>query len=162
MADQQISMFSDQAAPSVGKPANFSLSKTINSPAQRVFDQWLIPVFLEEWLFGNHTGGEQVVELRNTVRKGGEFNYRVTRGGQEVCYTGDYEELNIPTRLTFTWVEQDAGLEPLQISVQFTAEQDKTRLKLQGRVPADQVADLERIKGHWAARLTALAERCKR
>lgn len=162
MADQQISMFSDQAAPSVGKPASFSLTKTINADTQRVFDQWLIPVFLEAWLFGDHTGKEQVIDLQNTVRKGGDFSYRVSRNGQEVCYTGDYEELSIPNRLAFTWSELNAGQEPLQISVLFTADGNKTRLKLQGRIPPDQAADLERIKTQWAARLAALAERCKR
>lgn len=161
MADQQISMFSDQAAPATGKPVNFSISKTIKADAQRVFDQWLIPVFLEEWLFGAHTGNETVVNLQNTVRKGGEFAYQIKRRGQEVCYVGDYEALDIPSRLAFTWGEKDAEVEPLQINVQFNADGDKTRVKLQGRIPASRAADKDAIKDLWAARCDALAGRFK-
>jgi uncharacterized protein YndB with AHSA1/START domain len=161
MADQQISMFSDQSAPVSGKPATFSISKTVNASAQRAFDQWLIPVFLEEWLFGAHTGGEQVINLQNTVRKGGEFTYQVNRQGEDVSYVGDYAELDIPNRLAFTWGEKDAAVEPLQISVQFTADGDKTRIKLQGRIPADRAADRDAIKALWASRCNALAGRFK-
>jgi len=154
-------MFSEQAAPVAGKPATFSLNKTIGASAQRVFDQWLIPVFLEEWLFGAHTGGEKVVNLQNTVRKGGEFDYQVTRQGQDVHYIGDYLELDIPKRLAFTWGEKSAAVEPLQITVQFSEDGDKTRIKLQGRIPADRAADRDDIKALWTARCAALAGRFK-
>lgn len=155
-------MFSDQTTPVAGKPASFSLSKTVSVGAQRVFDQWLIPVFLEEWLFGAHTGNEKVVNLQNTVRKGGEFEYLVTRQGQDVCYIGNYQELDIPNRLVFTWGEKDAAIEPLQISVLFTADGDKTRIRLQGRIPAERAADRDAIKDLWAARCNMLAARFKR
>ena len=82
MAARQLSMLEDDPQLPAGKlkASSISLSKTINAPAQQVYDQWLIPVFVSDWMFGCHS----IVKLENKVRKGGEFTYVVKSRNQEI------------------------------------------------------------------------------
>lgn len=171
MADEQISMFSDDAAPITGKPSSFAISKTINANAQKVFDRWLIPVFLEEWMFGEHTGHDAIESLNNTVRRGGDFCYLVGSKQQSLAIQGAYLELDIPRHLTFTWLESRQKLaieevashpEVCQISVGFEESDGKTRLKVQVRVPASLADHKDAIKTQWTERCNALAARFKK
>ena len=171
MADEQISMFSDEAAPVTGKPSSFSISKTINGKAQRVFDHWLIPVFLEEWMFGKHTGHDAINSLNNTVRRGGQFCYKVSSGQKSINILGRYQELDIPTRLSFSWLESSARQEPddvetnpetCQCSVSFDEADGKTRVKLQVRVPPALTDSKEAIRADWTERCNALSARFRK
>lgn len=171
MADEQFSMFSEDAAPITGKPVSFSVSKTINGSAQKVFDRWLIPVFLEEWMFGVHTGHDEILSLENTVRRGGDFCYRVKKGNQTDTIQGTYQELNIPNRLGFTWLESARKLATeaveehpnvCQITATFEEQDGKTRLKLQVKVPATLSSAKDSIKAAWTERCNALSERFKK
>lgn len=171
MADEQFSMFSDEAAPITGKPASFVISKTINGGAQKVFDRWLIPVFLEEWMFGEHTGHDSIISLENTVRRGGDFCYLVNSNQHIKAIQGSYLELDIPSRLSFTWLEADKKQAADKVNehpnvchctVTFEEQDDKTRLKLQVKVPATLAAEKESLKTLWTERCNALAARFKK
>lgn len=171
MADEQISMFSEEAAPVTGKPTSFSISKTINGAAQKVFDHWLIPVFLEEWMFGAHTGHSAIDSLDNTVRRGGNFCYKVSAKNQQIAVQGNYLELDIPTLLSFTWLESGNQKEvdaiedhpqTCQCTVTFDEADGKTRLKLQVKVPAALSENKESLKACWTERCNALSARFKK
>lgn len=162
MADNQISMFAEADAPVQGKPSTFTINKTINATAQKAFDQWLIPVFLEEWMFGEHTGDGKIAKLENTVRKGGEFNYSVERGGKTVSYHGSYETLDIPRQLGFSWQIDDADDSICHFSVQFIEDDGKTRLKLQAKIPGTLEDSRDAIRQQWVERCAALAARFKK
>ncbi len=171
MADEQISMFSDEAAPVTGKPSSFAVSKTINGTAQKVFDHWLIPVFLEEWMFGEHTGHDSVESLSNTVRRGGEFCYLLSSRQGKTAIQGSYLELKIPQQLSFTWLESRTRLatesveehpETCHCSVSFEELDGKTRMKLQVKVPASLTEQKDAIKSQWTARCSALSSRFKK
>lgn len=164
-------MFSEEAAPVTGKPTSFSISKTINGAAQKVFDHWLIPVFLEEWLFGPHTGHDAIDSLDNTVRRGGDFCYKVRGNTQQTAVQGRYLELDIPTLLSFTWLESDRpkDVEAIQddpqtcmCSVSFEEANGKTRFKLQVKVPAALSDNKESLKACWTERCNALSARFKK
>ena len=171
MADEQFSMFSEEAAPITGKPSSFSISKTINGSAQKVFDHWLIPVFLEEWMFGEHTGHKGIVSLENTVRRGGDFCYVVNGSQQTNVIQGNYQELNIPSRLSFTWLEStrkqvadEVNEHPntCHFTVTFEEQDDKTRLRLQVKVPATLAEQKETLKNVWTERCNALSARFRK
>ncbi len=163
MSDKQISMFAgddNEPAPQ-GKPVTVSMARTCKGSTQKVFDQWLIPVFIGEWMFGPHTGTSEVIELRNTVRRGGEFQFRTRSGKQEVIYSGHYEVLRIPNSLNFTWVDSRRPQITLEVSVDFSAQDEKTRLKVSVKVPAEIKDEKDAIKELWGARCDALVERLK-
>lgn len=164
-------MFSEEAAPVSGKPTSFSISKTINGAAQKVFDHWLIPVFLEEWMFGAHTGHDTIDSLDNTVRRGGDFCYKVSGNKQQTIVQGRYLELDIPTLLSFTWLESDKpkDVDAIQddpqtclCSVSFEEADGKTRFKLQVKVPATLSENKESLKARWSERCNALSARFKK
>jgi len=159
MNSDQLSMFgeSDQEA----SPTSFSLTKTINGKQQQVCDHWLIPVFVGEWMFGPKVQAEKILKLENTVRKDGEFNYLIHRRGQEINHSGEYTELKIPSKLSFSWTESTHPEAKCQISVQFVPETDKTKLKMSVKLPAQLSPNKDKIKKQWTARCKALADKFK-
>ena len=164
MAADQLSMFGSEETLKTkgGKAISFNLNKTINGPQQAVFDHWLIPVFVGEWMFGPRVQVEKVLELNNTVRKNGSFEYRIERNGREITHSGEFVELDIPNRVSLSWRESPKeNLESL-ITAQFSSEGSKTRMKLTIKLPAELDPQKEKIKDIWAARCKALAEKFKK
>lgn len=168
MASDQLSMFqdrelgdSDNAQASKVAPASFSITRTINGSPQSVCDHWLIPVFVGEWMFGPRVQAEKVLSLENTVRKNGEFDFKIHRRGQEISHQGEYLELNIPSKLVMSWTESTEPEAESKISVQFTEEAGKTKLKLTVNLPAELAPNKDKIKKQWTARCKALAEKFK-
>jgi len=162
MTDKQLSMFPGEGpAGTAAKSAGFSLSRTLGASPQKAIDQWLIPVFIGEWMLGPHVGDEEVLNLQNMVRRGGEFRFETRRDGRKIKYEGSYQELRIPQRLVFNWrVSSDRGKESL-VSVDFTEQNGKTRLRLQVKIPPELAAQQDTLKDQWAARLDALSARLK-
>ena len=157
MAAQQLSMLEDDPQLPAGKlkASSISLSKTINAPTQEVYDQWLIPVFVGDWMFGRHS----IVKLENKVRKGGEFAYVVKSGNQEISYRGTYELLDIPHILIFSWVENVHPKAVSRVVVKFQEEHGKTRIRLTIKLDPKLHTLKETIKEQWSDRCTALAEK---
>lgn len=153
-------MFGDvPATPAVTeKPATFSLSKTFNTNPQKVFDQWLIPVFIGKWMFNKNIIGEKIVSLDNTVRKGGEFTFVVEKKGKTVAYSGEYLELKIPNQLVFSWVKDGREDRRSQISLRFDGSGEKTKMKFSMKLDPNLNHQKDAIKNVWSARCTALAE----
>lgn len=162
MTAEQFSMFESES--SAKKPAggsSITINKTINGKQQNVFDHWLIPVFVGEWMFGPRVQAEEIISLENTVRRNGDFDYRVKRQGKEVSHSGTYLELAIPNTLVFSWNESSTPDVTSQVSVQFSEAGDKTKLKLTVKLPAELDAQRDAIKDTWTARCKALAEKFK-
>lgn len=153
----QLSMFGEAPSPRP-KPVRITLSKTFNSSAQNVFDQWLIPVFLENWMFGPKVAGEQIISLENEVRSGGAIRYAIVRGGVEKTYAGSFTKLRIPKEMVLEWRLFDEA-EPDKISVQFEEADGKTRVKLAHWISADSDETAESAKARWNSRFTVLASR---
>lgn len=163
MSDKQLSMFSGESSEPApqGKPVSFSLSRTCKGNAQKVFDQWLIPVFIGEWMFGEHTNTNEIVELQNTVRRGGEFTFKTRSGNQEVIHSGEYDTLRIPNVLAFSWLDSREPEKPIHVHVEFTEQDDKTRLKVTIKIPATMKDEKDSVKELWSSRCDALVERLK-
>lgn len=161
MTAEQFSMFETESPAKKSAGSSISVNKTINGKQQNVFDHWLIPVFVGEWMFGPKIQAEEIISLENTVRRNGEFDYRVKRNGKEISHQGKYLELAIPNTLVFSWTESTAPEVTSQISVQFSDAGDKTRLKLTVKLPPELDLERDRIKDTWTARCKALAEKFK-
>jgi uncharacterized protein YndB with AHSA1/START domain len=157
--DRERSLF-EQSAPQL-KPITVTTTKTINAPAQQVFDQWLIPVFIGEWMVGPKVQREKIINLENKVRKGGDFKFMLNRKGQDTEISGELAELDIPKRLVMTWRESTHPDELSQVIAQFDALEQKTKLKVSIKLPAQLSSQKENTKKLWTIRLTALAEKFK-
>lgn len=159
MTTDQLSMFEGESEPSPqaskARPLNLSVSRTIAAPAEIIFDRWLIPVFVGEWMFGPHVGREKVLDLQNEVRPGGEFNYKIERDGKELVCCGEYQLIDRPKRLKFSW--QEDNIESGNVSVSFEQIDDKTKLKVSMQVDRSLADHAELIKQQWSARCKALS-----
>lgn len=150
-----------EAAKKARPGSSFSISKTINASAQQVCDHWLIPVLVGTWMFGPKVQAEKILQLDNTVRKEGEFDFCVHRRGKEVSHSGNYLELNIPNKISFSWVESTYPEAECQISVQFSEDAGKTKMKMNMRLPGELADEKDKLKRTWSNRCKVLAEKLK-
>lgn len=163
MTADQLSMFEEDSS-AAKKPAekfktfSVSLSRTVAAPAEKIFDRWLIPTFVGNWMFGSHIGNEKVVELLNEVRPGGTYSYTIKRNGKEFLHDGEYLQIDRPNRLSFTWRESaKQNVHKSKINLSLDVQDGKTKLKLSMQI--DQTLELyaDEIKHQWSERLKVLA-----
>jgi uncharacterized protein YndB with AHSA1/START domain len=155
--NQQLSMFQTDGLPSSNTKA-ITVTKTIPAPAEKVFDHWLIPTFVGNWMFGPAIQNETIVKLENEVKPGGRFSYTVLRGSNEVEYSGEYLEINRPNRLIFSWQNSDDPICESKVTIQFLKEHGKTKIKITHKFHPTLVGQSVQIKQQWIARSTALAD----
>jgi uncharacterized protein YndB with AHSA1/START domain len=76
------------------------LTRIIAAPPDAVFDAWLEPDTVRQWLF---VGAASLI-MRATVepRVGGRFSIVERNGDEEIDHFGEYLEIERPRRLAFT------------------------------------------------------------
>ena len=84
-------------------PVTVTVKRRFAAPPERVFDAWLDPKLVAEWMFGPNVRDEEVVRVAIDPRVGGTFSFVVRRQGQEIDHVGTYLEIDRPRRLAFTW-----------------------------------------------------------
>jgi uncharacterized protein YndB with AHSA1/START domain len=85
------------------EPATIRVTRRFTAPSERVFDGWLDPELLGQWMFGAALPEDEVVRLTVDAKVGGRFSFLVRRQGQELDHVGTYQEIDRPRRLAFTW-----------------------------------------------------------
>lgn len=112
----------------MSEPIKVIVRKEFNASAEKVFDAWLDPDWLNRWMFGPDVRDEEIIKLENKPEEGGTFSYIVNRNGQKINHMGTYREVQRPTRLVFTWgVDVEAGDESV---VTITIQQIESGCKL--------------------------------
>jgi uncharacterized protein YndB with AHSA1/START domain len=96
-------------------PAAVVVRRTIAAPPERIFDAWLDPQALAEWM---RPGTIQRSEARVDPRVGGA--YEVIMHGEKgpIPHRGIYRVIDRPKRLVFTWVSPFAGADSV-VTVDF-------------------------------------------
>lgn len=84
-------------------PPKAVVKKRFDFSAERIFDAWLDPAMIGQWMFGPSVRDEEVVRLSVDARVGGAFSFVVRRKGEEIDHGGRYAEIRRPERLSFTW-----------------------------------------------------------
>ncbi|MEO8365003.1 MAG: SRPBCC domain-containing protein [Pseudoxanthomonas sp.] len=134
------------------------LSHYFEASPEHVFDAWLVPRTLGQWMFGPRVRDENVVRLDVDPRVGGSFSLKVERDGKLVDHVGQYLEIERPHRLVFSWAVKDESDDaPSEVHIDINAAGSGCVLTLNHRMDAkwSDYADLTR-KG-WATMLDALA-----
>ena len=78
-----------------------SVSKTINAAIEDVFDAWLDPVMLAQFILP--MPGMPQPQVDNDPRQGGCFTIVMQVGADKIPHTGEYLEMSRPNKLVFSW-----------------------------------------------------------
>ena len=102
-----------------------NINKTIKAPIDKVFDAWLNPEMLANFILP--MPGMPKPEVENTAKTGGNFKIVMHVGEEKVPHTGEYIEIDRPQRLIFTW-QSPCSLDDSKVTLLFKSIDEHTTL----------------------------------
>lgn len=139
-------------------PPKVKVIKEFNSSPEKVFDAWLDPELIGQWMFGPELRDEKIVSLDTDPHVGGTFSFVVSRDGTELDHTGTYREIDRPHRLVFTWwIDEEAGDESV-VTINIEPTSDGCRLTLVHEMAPKWKDYTERTQKGWTEMLNKLGE----
>jgi uncharacterized protein YndB with AHSA1/START domain len=131
-----------------------TVKRRIAAPAQRIFDAWLDPASLAEWMRPCSSGTRRS-DVKVDAREGGAFEIVMHVPSGPVRHTGIFKSIEAPRRLVFTWNSPHAGQNDSLVTVDFFPDNQATEIVItHERLPKDKVS------GHtagWTEILESLA-----
>lgn len=94
-----------------------NVSKVIKAPIEQVFDAWLNPKLLSQFMMP--MPGMPPSDVTNDAREGGSFTITMHAGDDDLPHTGKYLEINRPDKLVFTW-ESHCSVDNSVVTLNFT------------------------------------------
>ncbi len=135
-----------------------TIVKEFDSSPEHVFDAWLDPEMIGQWMFGPGLRDEEIVTLETDPQEGGTFSFVIRRDGAELDHTGTYRQIDRPRRLVFTWgVNEEAGDESV-VTITIKSTNDGCRLTLVHEMAPKWEEYKERTKEGWTVMLDKLKE----
>ena len=105
-----------------------NINKTINAPIEKVFDAWLDPAMLAQFILP--MPGMPAPEVATDASEGGSFTIIMHVGEDKIPHTGKYLEINRPDKLVFTW-ESPFSVDDSTVTLNFSAtDKNKTDVEL--------------------------------
>jgi uncharacterized protein YndB with AHSA1/START domain len=131
-----------------------TVKRRIAAPAQEIFDAWLDPASLKEWM-RPCSAREKLSDVKVDAREGGAFEIVMHVASGPVRHTGVYQVIDAPRRLVFTWNSPHAGNNDSLVTVEFRPEGKATEVIItHERLPQDKVAG---HTGGWTEILESLS-----
>ncbi|MEO8038741.1 MAG: SRPBCC domain-containing protein [Betaproteobacteria bacterium] len=103
------------------------VKRRIAAPAQTIFDAWLNPTSLAEWMRPCSSGTTRST-VKVDAREGGAFEIVMHVPSGPVRHTGVYQTIDAPRRLVFTWNSPHAGDNDSLVTVEFRPEGQATEV----------------------------------
>jgi uncharacterized protein YndB with AHSA1/START domain len=126
------------------------VERVLPASPDEVFDAWTTPSRMAAWM--SPVGA---AEAEVDLRVGGSF--RVVMVEARLEHTGEYLEIDRPSRLVFTWVSPFTGAEPSVVTVELHPHDEGTRVVLMHeRLPEDVVDGHRDGWGTMIERLAAI------
>lgn len=98
------------------------VEKRFRHPVERVFDAFLDPARVGDWLF--RTPGGVVAQADYDPRPGGGFTISERRGDQIAHHRGQFIDIDRPHRVVFDFWVDEAPTEKTRVTVTFAADGD--------------------------------------
>jgi uncharacterized protein YndB with AHSA1/START domain len=115
------------------------IERTFDAPVERVFDAWTSEEVLRRWLHGMRGWETPTAEV--DLRVGGRIRIvmRDPAGGDEAGATGEYQVVEPPHRLVFTWVWDDQPDRPQLIELELSERDGTTTVSMtNSSIPTDE------------------------
>jgi len=104
------------------------VAKTIQAPIEKVFDAWLNPEMLSQFILP--MPGMPQPQTETEAREGGRFTIIMQVGEDKIPHAGTYLEINRPNKLVFTW-ESPFSTDGSTVTIEFKElANNKTNVKL--------------------------------
>lgn len=129
-----------------------TVSRTINAPAKTVFDAWLNPEMLRQFMI---PGDSMIVPSAKTDPiEGGRFEIIMRNGDQDLPHSGTYTEISPHSKIAFTWETPFSEI-ATDVLVTFTPKEGGTNVELSHTKFATEESR-DNHKAGWAKILAAL------
>ena len=141
-------------------PAPIAVARVVRRfdvPPERVFDAWLDPKKISQWMFGPRLREEEILHIELDARTGGSFSFLVRRGGEEIDHVGDYLEIDRPRRLVFTWSIAPDRDPRSRVTVEIAPAAGGCLLTLEHELPPEWASYLRRTEEGWTRMVDELA-----
>lgn len=93
-----------------------NVTKTIQAPIEKVFDAWLNPEMLSQFILP--MPGMSQPHTETDAREGGKFTIIMQVGDDKIPHTGKYLIISRPNKLVFTW-ESPFSTEGSTVTLEF-------------------------------------------
>ena len=128
-------------------------SRHFDAPPESVFDRWLDPAKVGEWLFATPTGHMKRIEM--DARVFGRYTIVERCDDEDAVHTGHFLEIERPRRLVFTCSADGSPSDPVSVEIEPSANGCELTLS-QALNPRD--ADFaEQTRREWSDMLDGLA-----
>lgn len=132
-----------------------NLTKTINASAEKIFDAWLDPVMLAQFILP--MPGMPQPEVENDAQEGGSFSIIMQVGDDKIPHTGTYLTIMRPQELVFSW-QSPFSADDSRVSLLFNAiDANTTQVELTHVTFPDEESRSNH-EGGWGNILGRLAE----
>ena len=110
----------------MGETYSLTVERIIPGPIEDVFDAWLDPASLKQWM---KPGPMTLSQATVNPVVGGKYTLTFAGDGKVIPHEGEYREITRPHRLVFTWKSEGAGDTLVTIAFARLAERE-TKLTL--------------------------------
>src|SRR5262245_45219427 len=132
------------------------VTRTFSAPAERVFDSWLDPVRVHEWM--SYSGAMKNLQRVNIdARVGGRFSFVDRRDGNDIDHVGGYLELDRPQRLKFTWGIAGESVDESFVAIDIVPAPDGCELTLTHELTPAWADYVERTQAAWTKMVDGIA-----
>ena len=94
------------------------ISRDIKAPIERVFDAWLDPQMLTQFILP--APGMPQPEVENDAREGGRFTIVMDVGDNKIPHHGTYLTIRRPELLVFSW-ESPFSIDGSEVTLRFSS-----------------------------------------
>jgi len=130
------------------------VEKRLRHPVERVFEAFLDPARVGQWLF--HTPDGVMQRADYDPRPGGGFTIVERRGGELASHFGRFVAIDRPTRIVFDFWVDAAPEEPTRVTVTFAPDGDGCVLVLSHDLAPAWAAYADRSAAGWTTILDNL------
>jgi uncharacterized protein YndB with AHSA1/START domain len=141
-----------------GNRLKVTATNEIYVPSEEVFNAWLDPEILSQWMYGPDLRDEKIIHIKTDPREGGHFTFLVERQGMQINHIGTYLEVQPYNKLVFTWGIEGESVDESIVYIDITPTEKGCIIELTHELDPKWEAYISRTKNAWELMLNKLKE----